>query len=290
MQKIILTRGLPGSGKSTWAIAYCKKNPDYIRISRDDMRNMRGTYWIPKQETLITQMVNACVLAALEDGKHVILDATNFGERTTVQMAGLISLHELDAKIEIKDFTKVPLEECLKNDLKRHDSVGKDVIMGFYDKYLKPKPPVIVRDKSLPDCIIADIDGTLAHRDARSSAKLRSPYEWERVGEDKLDKVIASIVGIYSVRNIEIIIMSGRDGVCRPQTEQWLETNKVPCDELHMRHTGDMRKDTIVKKELYEKHIKGKYNVLFVLDDRDCVVDMWRAEGLKCLQVEPGNF
>lgn len=37
-------------------------------------------------------------------------------------------------------------------------------------------------------------------------------------------------------------------------------------------------------------NIKDKYNVLGIFDDRQQVVDMWRSLGLKCFQVEPGNF
>ena len=61
-------------------------------------------------------------------------------------------------------------------------------------------------------------------------------------------------------------------------------------DELFMRPTGDTRKDSILKKEIYDNHIKGKYNVKYVLDDRDSVVEMWREQGLTCLQVAPGDF
>jgi hypothetical protein len=57
-----------------------------------------------------------------------------------------------------------------------------------------------------------------------------------------------------------------------------------------MRSAGDMRKDSIVKEEIYRQEILGRYNVWFVLDDRNQVVDMWRLLGLRCLQVAPGNF
>lgn len=57
-----------------------------------------------------------------------------------------------------------------------------------------------------------------------------------------------------------------------------------------MRPEGDERKDSIVKQEIYEKYIKDRYNVRFVLDDRNQVVDMWREVGLKVLQVAPGDF
>jgi len=57
-----------------------------------------------------------------------------------------------------------------------------------------------------------------------------------------------------------------------------------------MRSQGDTRPDEIVKREIYEEHIKPLYNVDFVLDDRNKVVKMWRSLGLKVLQVAEGNF
>lgn len=57
-----------------------------------------------------------------------------------------------------------------------------------------------------------------------------------------------------------------------------------------MRPENDYRKDTIIKREIYEKEILNKFNVLFVLDDRDCVVEQWRDMGLTCLQVAEGDF
>jgi hypothetical protein len=57
-----------------------------------------------------------------------------------------------------------------------------------------------------------------------------------------------------------------------------------------MRKTDDFRKDSIIKEEIYQENIEGKYNVLCVLDDRNQVVDFWRAKGLTCFQVAPGDF
>ncbi len=74
------------------------------------------------------------------------------------------------------------------------------------------------------------------------------------------------------------------------ETMKWLNDNGIKFDDLYMRFTNDSRIDSIVKQEIYEMCIKDKYNVLFVLDDRDQVVNMWREQGLKCLQVAEGNF
>ena len=57
-----------------------------------------------------------------------------------------------------------------------------------------------------------------------------------------------------------------------------------------MRKNGYNKKDSIVKKEIFDEYIKDKYYVEFILDDRNQVVDMWREMGLTCLQVAEGNF
>ena len=141
----------------------------------------------------------------------------------------------------------------------------------------------ITQDKSLPKAIIVDIDGTLAHM------KDRSPFDWDRVGEDDCDETIKDIVNSYD--NIgHVIVMSGRDGSCRAITEQWLNDNNIKYDLLLMRAENDNRKDVIIKKELFDNHIKDKYYIDYILDDRLQTVNMWRSIGLKCLQVQDGNF
>ena len=138
---------------------------------------------------------------------------------------------------------------------------------------------------TVTDCVICDIDGTLALR------RDRGPYEWAKVGQDDVNEPIAALISIYYAHGIaDVILVSGRDSVCRDETEQWLEDNHIAYTDLYMRPEGDMRKDTIVKREIYRKHVKGRYHVLFVLDDRDQVVKMWRRLGLTCLQVAEGNF
>jgi hypothetical protein len=57
-----------------------------------------------------------------------------------------------------------------------------------------------------------------------------------------------------------------------------------------MRDKGNNEKDSIVKRNMFEKYIRGKYFIEYVLDDRNQVVEMWRSMGLTCLQVADGDF
>jgi hypothetical protein len=87
--------------------------------------------------------------------------------------------------------------------------------------------------------------------------------------------------------HVEIVFLSGREDKFRPQTERWLNSHQFyPLrNQLLMRPTGDRRNDAIVKQELYEKEIKGKYNVLAVFDDRLRVCRMWHSLGLPLFRV-----
>jgi hypothetical protein len=135
-----------------------------------------------------------------------------------------------------------------------------------------------------PDAIICDIDGTLAHR------KDRSPYDYSRVSEDRVDIDIRDLIFCMYDAGTTILLISAREDSCEEATKDWLENNLVPYKYLYMRKSGDFRKDSIVKQELFDEYIRNNYTVRFVLDDRDQVVKMWRDLGLKCLQVAEGAF
>jgi predicted kinase len=279
--KVIFTKGLPGCGKSTWARKYVEKNKGWVRINRDDLRNMRGIYWLPKQEDLISQWERDAIVSALNEGLNVIVDATNLSEKYNNNLKQAIKTRANgDVEFEIRDFHVAP-EECIKRDLKRANSVGAEVIWGMWYKYLNP-PKVYDEDMMLPHCILVDIDGTLA---ANNSG--RSPFDWNRVDEDDLQVHIAGIVRMYYATERTIIILSGRDEVCAELTTDWLNNNQVPFHKLYMRPRGSTEKDTKVKLKMFEDHIKGKYYVDFVLDDRMSVLRMWKSLGLNVLSNNP---
>ena len=93
-----------------------------------------------------------------------------------------------------------------------------------------------------------------------------------------------------SIFLLNILVIFPIFAFCRAETEKWLEDKEVEYVALFMRPEGDHRKDNIVKEEIFNNHIRNKYNVIFVLDDRNQVVEMWRSLGLKCLQVADGDF
>jgi hypothetical protein len=154
------------------------------------------------------------------------------------------------------------------------------------------------------NAIIVDIDGTIAdHTDVRGH------YEYSKVHLDKPKREIMRLIDSLkyaSEGHLQMLFVSGREDRCRDLTIDWLRCNWLEHEKflrvhgqsysdnvsnyLFMRETGDRRADNIIKEEIYRKHIEPHYNVLYVFDDRDRVVQMWREIGLTCLQVANGNF
>ena len=146
--------------------------------------------------------------------------------------------------------------------------------------------------------IICDIDGTLALKHDG-----RTWYDASTSDLDNPNKPVLALLrfvqeanwhGLNIEQDCQIIFLSGRQEKDREPTEKFLEKHRLNRYPLFMRTTDDFRNDTIIKKELYEENIKGNYEILFVLDDRNSekspVVDMWRELGLACFQVADGNF
>lgn len=278
MVKLIIMKGLPASGKSTEAFRLVKEE-GYKRVNKDDLRAMiDASKWSKKNEELVKSLEYGMVITFLDEGFNVVVDDTNF--------AYIDFWEELANKKNIESevkFFDTPLLECIMRDAKRGEkAVGEKVIMRMYEQYLRPEH--VEDNLDLEDCYIFDIDGTLAKMNGRS------PYDYTKVHTDIENRDIVFIQKVLQQKGIKMIIMSGRESGCRKETEQWLKDNEINYDGLFMRAEGDMRDDRIVKRELYEEHVKDLYNVLAVFDDRNRVVEMWRSLGLTCLQVDYGNF
>lgn len=289
MPDIIMTYGLPGSGKTHWALSVMAENPGaYKRVNKDELREtLDGGKWSRQNESFLLGVRDFVIAQALNSGKHVIVDDTNLHPKHRARFDELAKEYRKSGKscaVLVKDFSDIPVETCIERDLKRNRSVGEKVIRRMWREFLAPKATRPERDPNLPDCILVDVDGTLAVMNGRG------PFDWEKVDTDLPNQAVLSLLSNLNVT--ACIFVSGRDGCCRDKTEAWLEKHSpVPPSGIYMREPGDMRDDRVVKRELYERYIKGQYNVLFVLDDRNKVVDMWRNElGLPCFQVAEGDF
>lgn len=284
MNQLLMLKGLPASGKTTYAKQLLTVG-NWKRVNKDDLRAMLDNYrWSKQNEKFVLELRDKIISDALYRGLNVVVDDTNFNPKHEEDFLRIAEMSRVGFEVKFFD---TPIEDCIERDLKRPVSVGERVIRQMYDQYLKPKPEVYVPPTDKPWAVLCDIDGTLAH----GIGVTRKPYEWDKVETDTIDPVVADLLtNLYSDGVTRIILMSGRDGSCRGKTEDWLHKMGVPYDHLHMREEGDNRKDFIIKRELFDKHIRNDFEVSFVLDDRNQVVDMWRQMGLKVFQVAEGDF
>ena len=141
-------------------------------------------------------------------------------------------------------------------------------------------------------CIIVDLDGTLANIEHRRKY-LFQDNDWKKFSAemefDSVNRWCDEIISRFRSTH-KIVIVTGRSFEFNSVTIEWLEQNKISFDEIFFRRKEDYRDDKIVKEEIFNNKIKGKYEVFFVLDDRSKVVEMWRSLGLVCLQCDEGNF
>lgn len=145
MLTITMTKGLPGSGKSTWAKEeVLKSNCGTLRVNKDEIRAMMYAGKHTKDnEEMVLRVRDAIIGYALSDNKHVIVDDTNFEPKHRARIEEIAqAMRDLGCQVCVKEkFFDTPLEECIARDLKRQNSVGEAVIRSFYNKYLRAAEP-----------------------------------------------------------------------------------------------------------------------------------------------------
>jgi len=160
--------------------------------------------------------------------------------------------------------------------------------------------------------IICDIDGTIANLQHRlhfiknpdGSKKSYKDSDWDSFHKACVDdepyedviEILHSLVrghgngcNVCGAVEREVYFFSGRNESVRKETIEWLEKNvSIPVEDgsLYMRSEGDRRPDTTVKYEMmYELKIMPE-DVLCILDDRQSVVNMWRENGFRVMQID----
>lgn len=139
-----------------------------------------------------------------------------------------------------------------------------------------------------PNAVIFDIDGTLADCRHRLHHIKKKPPDWDSffaaVGDDTPHKDVTSLLKNLQ-EGSEILLVSGRPERTRAATELWLNLHLWPSRHRHlfMRPDDDRRPDHVVKEEILHR-IRETWDVWLVVDDRPQVVEMWRRNGLTCLQ------
>lgn len=295
-QEVIINIGCPASGKSTWTTEFLSKNPNYVKVSRDDFRYMlrNSGFCEPKIEKLITDLSNQTILNALANKLSVVVDNTNLKLSVINEIVALVNPYA-DVTYRVFD---VPYKTLLERNSLRERKVGKDVIDKMWKNWMilkdsfnfqpvkrNRKPNHIKPDFSSPlePCVIFDVDGTLALMGNRE------PFDWSKVDRDSLNQIVAEQVKFHKSLGRKIIILSGRDESCRQMTTDWFNFYDIEYDLFFMRPKNNFEKDTVIKRRIYETEIKGKYNVLAWYDDRKQVTDLIYDLGLFCFNVNQGG-
>ena len=290
--KAIITIGVSASGKTTWANAFVKENPEYFIVCRDDLRkeyyekthsNEKFSWkvWNMKWEKKITAMVWDSIGRHAEAGNDIIIADTNLNKDRLKNLKS--SLEELGySDIEIKEFT-ISFEEACKRDALRENGVGFQVIAKQFEQLNKIKKRQYVQNDLKEYAVIVDLDGTIADNSHRSN------FDYNNVKKDKpIDEIIDLVLG-YDKMCYKIIFLTGREmvGNCRNDTIEWLDAvfNNEFNYELIMRNVADHRSGDIVKEELFWKHIADNYNIVLAIDDMPKIIRMWNSIGVKTLMV-----
>jgi len=303
-KKVIALRGIPGSGKSTYARTLIGETPDgsIVRINNDELVGMLfGTMWQrqPGIADILKVTRESLLKAYLQQPEinTIIIDNTNLQLRT------LRDLQKITLRFGatfIVDDTLLHVDEqtCVERDALRPNTVGKCVIRAMARDAAKLGPwkspdyeiPNIKKysgDQTLPPCYIFDIDGTLALNKSG-----RNVHDETRVFEDTVNTYVHAVYKQLKF-STDIVIMSGRHDDCRPDTLKWLQwyiDPEITTDDLYMRAADDNRPDYIIKYELFQQVTK-KYFIVGAFDDRDQVVDLWRNKlQIPTFQVANGDF
>lgn len=141
MHKVIVVRGIQGSGKSTWAREWAEQDPNHrIRFNQDDIRNMMGVYWVPTREDIIKDMKETFIVMSMAKHFDIVMDNMNLNPKEISWIEARVLEHnqfedpENQYDIEFQDF-KTPLEECIRRDSLREKPIGEKVIRATYEKY-----------------------------------------------------------------------------------------------------------------------------------------------------------
>ena len=303
-KKLILTRGIQGSGKSTWARQWVEEDPENrVRINNDDIRNMLGKYWVTSRENLVSSIKKNMAEEAINRGYDIVVDNMNLNPKEVLFWKDMVKMANMDPdgykyEIEFKDFF-IPLEECIRRDAMRPNPIGEKVIRETWKRYKhfiqtteveNYVNNLIKEDESKPYCLVVDMDSTLCFNTTK-----RPWY-----GEGAAEGMINDVPNMGVLRLVEqwtkpgptaytnnLIIATGRDTSQEEVTKQWLAKYNIYPQEFYFRRKGDYRKGVEVKKEQIEK-ILEKYNVVAIIDDCEPIVNMYREMGLTVLQPNKG--
>lgn len=142
---------------------------------------------------------------------------------------------------------------------------------------------------------IFDLDGTLADNGHRQKFVVSGKKDWDaffaaQIADTPNTAVVAIYKTLFASDDFEMLVVTARPERYREVSEHWFKINGIPLKRMIMRADGDRRSDEIIKREILAKIRQEGALPLFVVDDREAVVQMWRNEGITCLQCADHDF
>jgi phosphoglycolate phosphatase-like HAD superfamily hydrolase len=142
--------------------------------------------------------------------------------------------------------------------------------------------------------IVFDIDGTLANIEHRRHLVEAKPKDWKAFNDGMVHDVpnddVTDLLYLFYTQGHRIVLCTGRDSDYKQVTRDWLFKHEIPFDAIYMRKSKDRRGDDIIKVELLEEIRRDFGEPWLWFDDRNRVVNAIRAQGVRVMQVAPGDF
>ncbi|MBF84576.1 MAG: hypothetical protein CL489_08890 [Acidobacteria bacterium] len=309
---IMLTVGASSSGKTSDVLSRFKKeikSGEVVNVNRDDIRfglftdgerDWTRYKFNKKNEALVTTEQDERIQKAIDNEQSIIISDTNLNPKIRQKFYELAQKHDYD----IFEYNyHVSWDELVKRNAQRYGGVNESLLWSMFKRmcrytciYPSKKEQFqfesYKEEPTLDSTIIVDMDGTTC-----DMTGIRKPYEWHKVSQDRPRHEIIDMVRGLAMTTGHVTFLSGRDGQCYDDTWDYIDTHIMTDDmkrldikwDLYMREEGDQRKDDIVKYELYDEFIRGRFNVSAVFDDRKSVIRMWSAIGLPNI-VDVGSY
>lgn len=304
---ITLLVGPPGAGKSTIANNMLNDGDNgaaTVRISQDEQGKV-GHF-----ENF--QM-------AIQMQKDIIIDRMGFDKNQRNRYLEPARKAGYATRIIV---VHCPLDTCLERCNKREnhptiqDSKSASQAVNFffshYERVEDNEADEVRRlgwvENDAPNVVVCDLDGTLCNvehrrhfvRDIPEGQKKNWAAFFAGIKDDTVNNACEALLRAMAWSNYQIVYCSGRGDNERKATIEWLGRHDLACFDseqeflgiapLYMRNRQDQRRDDIVKEIILDFEILTRYKPVFMIDDRDQVVAMWRRRGYTCLQIDYGDF
>lgn len=289
MNKITLLRGLPGSGKSSFAKKLVEESDNVLRVSKDSIRQMLYFYAKDKRnlrrdlERKVVQVEDMLIKYLLDGGFDIIVDDTNLSLRHERRIRGIAK--PTGQPVEVYEMP-TPVEECIERDRAREQSVGAGIIKSMaYRAGLLERESLNKKIELEGKYVLCDMDGTLADCEHRVHFLESEQKDWVSFFEDmRKDTLRQEVLDIAMNFNLPIVIVTARPESYRQMTEEWLDRCGIVRAGVLMRKDGDYRPDAIIKLEILDTFLE-KSKIECVIDDRPAVIRAWESRGLKVIDV-----